>query len=186
MDHAERVARKFHDTYERLAPNFGYETRADTKAFDPDTPNGKLMIAVCGELVPAKETSSHVSTLASEILRMTPPQAAGPDVSGAMEFVERRLFDDLFDKAKTLAGSCMSQDETPGQEKTQLPFPGRVQLEHTHLSGSLDALTIFIGRDMPGASPHQRDLLTLQHGAMVLYQRILQQRLTDLENSNAG
>ena len=46
----EALARLFHDTYERLAPSFGYETRADTKAFDPETPNGRLMIAVCGQI----------------------------------------------------------------------------------------------------------------------------------------
>jgi hypothetical protein len=40
----------FHDTYERLAPEFGYVTRPDTRAFDTSSPNGKLMIAVCEEL----------------------------------------------------------------------------------------------------------------------------------------
>lgn len=44
------LARKFHDTYERLAPSFGYETRLDTKMFDPESKNGKLMIAVCAEV----------------------------------------------------------------------------------------------------------------------------------------
>lgn len=44
------IAKKFHETYERLAPSFGYETRKDTKAFDPDSPNGKLMTAVCQEV----------------------------------------------------------------------------------------------------------------------------------------
>ena len=48
---AERLARLFHDTYERLAPKFGYETREETKQFDPESPNGKLMIAVCGEFL---------------------------------------------------------------------------------------------------------------------------------------
>lgn len=46
----EQLARKFHETYERLAPNFGYETRTETRVFDPTTPNGKLMIAVCTDL----------------------------------------------------------------------------------------------------------------------------------------
>lgn len=46
----EQTARLFHDTYERLAPRFGYETRQDTKQFDPTSKNGKLMIAVCGEV----------------------------------------------------------------------------------------------------------------------------------------
>ncbi len=49
-DHALSLAIFFHDTYERLAPQYGYETRKDTKQFDPTTPNGKLMQAVCTEV----------------------------------------------------------------------------------------------------------------------------------------
>lgn len=49
-DAGQQLALIFHETYERLAPQFGYETRADTKAFDPESPNGRLMIAVCTEL----------------------------------------------------------------------------------------------------------------------------------------
>lgn len=45
------LAIKFHDTYERLAPQFGYKTREDTKTFDPDSANGRLMIAVCREIL---------------------------------------------------------------------------------------------------------------------------------------
>jgi hypothetical protein len=45
------LARKFHDTYERLAPEFGYDTRLDTREFDPDSPNGRLMIAVIREVL---------------------------------------------------------------------------------------------------------------------------------------
>ena len=37
----------FHETYEKLAPDFGYETRKETKKFKEDSPNGRLMIAVC-------------------------------------------------------------------------------------------------------------------------------------------
>jgi hypothetical protein len=46
---ALRMATFFHDTYERLAPSFGYETRQDTRRFDPDSANGRLMQAVCAE-----------------------------------------------------------------------------------------------------------------------------------------
>lgn len=46
----EALARKFHDNYERLAPDHGYETRDETKEFDPESSNGKLMIAVAGEI----------------------------------------------------------------------------------------------------------------------------------------
>lgn len=44
------MARRFHDVYEHLAPEFGYETRPETREFDPDSPNGRLMIAVCREV----------------------------------------------------------------------------------------------------------------------------------------
>jgi Lar family restriction alleviation protein len=47
------MAMLFHRIYERLAPEFGYETRVETRTFDPDSPNGKLMIAVCREIYAA-------------------------------------------------------------------------------------------------------------------------------------
>ena len=49
-DDALKLAMLFHTTYERLAPNFGYETRTDTKVFDPLSANGQLMLAVCSEI----------------------------------------------------------------------------------------------------------------------------------------
>ena len=48
---SEQIARQFHDVYERLALQFGYETREDTKVFDPQSKNGRLMIAVCAEVI---------------------------------------------------------------------------------------------------------------------------------------
>lgn len=45
------VARAFHEAYERLAPLNGYETRKDTRHFDPDTANGRTMLAVVSELL---------------------------------------------------------------------------------------------------------------------------------------
>jgi hypothetical protein len=44
-------ARRFHECYERLAPQFGYETRKDTRIFDPESQNGKLMCAVMESIV---------------------------------------------------------------------------------------------------------------------------------------
>lgn len=55
---AEELALQFHQTYERLASSFGYETRPDTKVFDPESNNGKLMIAVCSEMLSALSTQS--------------------------------------------------------------------------------------------------------------------------------
>lgn len=48
---ALELATRFHDIYERLAPQFGYETRQDTKHFDPTSPNGQLMQAVAAEIL---------------------------------------------------------------------------------------------------------------------------------------
>ena len=44
----ESLARFFHDTYEMLAPSFGYETRQETREFNPESKNGRLMVTVCG------------------------------------------------------------------------------------------------------------------------------------------
>lgn len=47
---ATEFAIRLHEAYERLAPSFGYETRTETRDFDPNSANGRLMIAVCEEL----------------------------------------------------------------------------------------------------------------------------------------
>ena len=51
----EQLAKLFHDTYERLAPSFGYQTRPDSAkpwANVPE-PNKSLMIAVAAEVLAA-------------------------------------------------------------------------------------------------------------------------------------
>jgi hypothetical protein len=50
---AEKLAQQFHETYERLAPQFGYETRKESAKPWSDVPdqNKQLMIAVCGEII---------------------------------------------------------------------------------------------------------------------------------------
>lgn len=47
---SEQLAKLFHETYERLAPSFGYETRQDSAVPWEDVPdrNKRLMIAVAG------------------------------------------------------------------------------------------------------------------------------------------
>lgn len=47
----EDLARAFHALYEELAPQFGYATRVETRTFDPQSPNGRLMIEVCKRLL---------------------------------------------------------------------------------------------------------------------------------------
>lgn len=45
------LAELFHDIYEKLAPKYGYETNKATRKFNKKTPNGRLMIATCSELL---------------------------------------------------------------------------------------------------------------------------------------
>jgi hypothetical protein len=45
------LAVMFHQIYERLALEFNYKTNPDTRLFDPSSPNGRLMIATCKELL---------------------------------------------------------------------------------------------------------------------------------------
>ena len=62
---AKNIARLFHDTYETLAPAYGYETREDTKEFDPNSKNGKLMIAVCDFVI-----KSYTKDLLQSVMEM--------------------------------------------------------------------------------------------------------------------
>ena len=50
---AEYVAERFHEAYERLAPNHGYETREASRKAWADVPdqNKQLMIEVCQDLI---------------------------------------------------------------------------------------------------------------------------------------
>lgn len=48
----EQLAQLFHETYERLAPDFGYKTREASAVPWSEVPpaNKRLMIAVCAEI----------------------------------------------------------------------------------------------------------------------------------------
>jgi len=54
------LAQQFHDIYERLAPSFGYETRPETRTFAADSPNGRLMVAVCEEIIARNENGKEI------------------------------------------------------------------------------------------------------------------------------
>lgn len=72
------LAMLFNETYERLAPEFGYTTREETREFDPGSPNGRLMIAVCDELL---HTVNPTATAAAAVLRAAEAWADATDES---------------------------------------------------------------------------------------------------------
>jgi hypothetical protein len=67
---AEMLARRFHEAYERLAPQFNYVTRQATAVPWEEVPeeNKRLMIAVCEEILatlrsgPASEQAQDSDT----------------------------------------------------------------------------------------------------------------------------
>lgn len=61
---AEQLAQKFHEIYERLAPEHGYETRKASAVPWSDVPanNKALMIAVCNEIL-TKELKARSFTV---------------------------------------------------------------------------------------------------------------------------
>lgn len=75
---SEALARRFHEAYERLAPQFGYATRPETREFDPQSPNGKLMIAVCAEVFGA-ELAHPAAVLAHYLKALSPALDRCPD-----------------------------------------------------------------------------------------------------------
>jgi hypothetical protein len=60
---AEALVHMFHNAYEELAPDYGYETRAETKVLDLDTPNGRLMTAVCARILAALESDPTMARM---------------------------------------------------------------------------------------------------------------------------
>jgi hypothetical protein len=50
LDDPLALAILFHVTYERLSFEHNYQTRLETRVFDPESNNGKLMIATCAEI----------------------------------------------------------------------------------------------------------------------------------------
>jgi hypothetical protein len=93
MSEGQELARRFHETYERLASSFGYETRIGTRSFDPDTPNGRLMIAVWADAAEFMrdnlatqldsylrvKTALPVEQIVEAVSLMRPPPTSGAD-----------------------------------------------------------------------------------------------------------
>jgi hypothetical protein len=50
---SEQLARLFHSAYGRLAPKYGLAIHPGAREFDPESLDGKLMIAMCSEILAA-------------------------------------------------------------------------------------------------------------------------------------
>lgn len=89
MTNEEKIAQKFHDTYEFLAPEYGYITKEETREWDSESPNGKLMIAtvkavMCG-LVNRLEEGEKAKT---EIDRLTELLVAAQEEKQEVQYID--------------------------------------------------------------------------------------------------
>jgi len=83
-----QLAGIFHDTYERLAPSFGYQTRPETREFRPASPNGRLMIAVCQEILDRYDVTPKKAAFECQRCGSTRPPlityCTAPEIAGTM------------------------------------------------------------------------------------------------------
>jgi len=111
----EMLARFFHSTYEKLAPQFGYETRQDTRDFDPTTPNGKLMVAVAAEAMrgplalPARLAQADV--IRGRICRLVSFGVSDADLQAIYELC-RKLEQDALDQASAELAALLEPPTT--------------------------------------------------------------------------
>ena len=110
---SEQLARQFHEIYERLAQSFGYETRTETRAFEPTTPNGRLMIAVTDEIEAAIQ--QRVAELTAELARrdeelaLTEKKLCNIDRSARAEIARR---DELIKHKEEVIGHIKQKKKT--------------------------------------------------------------------------
>jgi len=89
----KEMALLFHTTYETLAPKYGYETRKDTKVFDPESKNGQLMIEVCdivGNQIKLN-TLNAIKEWAEEEVKHTKRHSKGNYADGRVEALQDLL-----------------------------------------------------------------------------------------------
>jgi hypothetical protein len=123
-----------------------------------------------------KETSSRVSSIAARILN-THQVSVVTDPRPGIPFIEKRLYDDLLNDAKTLAASCMSQDETPGQEKPAGDFHSRLKDERADLDRRLTALNSYLMHNPGHPNPRHNAMLQKQARLMSELLAVIDERL---------
>ena len=83
---AEKLAQRFHEIYESLAPSFGYETREESRKPWGEVPeeNKRLMIAVCRVVLAEVKLGSDAGTIHEYLERTSrlTPQALASDRNG--------------------------------------------------------------------------------------------------------
>lgn len=98
------ITKNFHDMYEKLASEYNYETREDTKVFDINSNNGKLMYATVNEIVSPilKENKQLKEQLLVTQTNEETFKLEMEDITRALGLAEDTLFDDVKAYARSL------------------------------------------------------------------------------------
>jgi Lar family restriction alleviation protein len=88
---SEQLAQMFHETYERLAPSFGYETRKSSAKPWADVPenNKRLMIAVCREIQAATCSSQPTGDRAKALEDFSQPTVTEEERAAVLAAFDR-------------------------------------------------------------------------------------------------
>lgn len=101
------ITKEFHDTYEKLASEYTYETREDTKVFDISSNNGKLMYATVNEIVsPILKENKQLKMIVNEYEKLN----KGFKITNVQEYnidelLSYKKYKDNWNKLKEIAKS---------------------------------------------------------------------------------
>lgn len=134
-----------------------------------------------------KETSGRVSSIAARLNHLTGDAVcvlvhrhdAGPEAADANSPTLESFVDDV----QTLAGSCMSQDQTPGQMAPAGDFYSRLKDEHRDLERRVLALNSYLTHNPGHPNPRHAAMLERQAAFMSEYLAVLGERIGDIDIS---
>lgn len=132
------LAIRFHEAYERLAPRFGYETRPETRNFDPQSQNGRLMVAVCREIIEHNDKDQERRDMNTD--NTNRDAEPSPASAGSHEPVAWAVV--YFDEVSTICGSrqdCERFIETQCRRDYMTAVPLYRNPDGEHEYGSLRA-----------------------------------------------
>lgn len=135
--------------------------------------------------VNSRETSSRVSTIASQLTDFDSEQFMALADGEPGRRAEREEF---CEHVRALAGSALSQDETPGQveEKIFDNLFTRLKAERDELDDRLGKLVLFIGKGALGTTSRHRAMLNEQSKLMSDLLAVLDERICDLDVAGRG
>lgn len=116
-----------------------------------------------------EQTSSRVSGIAARLLHLSAGTLTSEVEKGNSHVIN------LAEDIRTLAASCLTQDETPGSDELA-PWLSRLQKERAELHERTSKLAEFLGKGAPNVDDDEKSFMVRQHTYMANYFTVLNQR----------